>query len=402
MMKKITFIHAADLHLDSPFKGLTNLPSTLFEEIRQSTFHAFDALIEKAISHQVDFLLLVGDLFDHEEQSLKAQIHLRNAFLKLQTYHIQVYLSYGNHDFIQKNSHQVKLPGNVFAFEDEKVQSFFYEKEGECLAEIHGFSYEQRAVTESKINEYPVRNPATKFHIGMLHGAINGNTSHQAYAPFRMEELKEKAYDYWALGHIHQRAVLNEAPPIIYPGNIQGRHRKEAGDKGCYLVEMTAQETNTTFIPLHQIHFTEIEIDLDGVESIETAEKKLHEALAEQKKTPILIHFTWINAEPNQFGAQTEEYLRELIGIYNERAVEASPWQFIYKVNIHFKALNEEKVNGLFMEEAEKAFQVLDVQKEISDLIQHTEARRFLELPTDAELLAEAENTLLRKLLQKK
>src|SRR5699024_7922919 len=157
-MKKITFMHAADLHLDSPFKGLTQLPSSLVEEVRQSTFHAFDTLINKAIDYQIDFLLLVGDLFDHEEQSLKAQIHLRNAFLKLQTNHMQVYLSYGNHDFIHKNNHQVTFPENVSVFKSEQVQSFFYERDGERLAEINGFSYESRAVTESKIDEYPSRN----------------------------------------------------------------------------------------------------------------------------------------------------------------------------------------------------------------------------------------------------
>src|SRR5699024_5000427 len=119
MMKKITFINAADLHLDSPFKGLTQLPSSLFEEVRQSTFSAFDTMIDKAIDHQVDFLLLVGDLFDHEEQSLKAQIHLRNAFTQLQSHDIQVYLSYGNHDFIHKNNHQVTFPSNVFSFPSE-------------------------------------------------------------------------------------------------------------------------------------------------------------------------------------------------------------------------------------------------------------------------------------------
>src|SRR5699024_9762937 len=188
-------------------------------------------------------------LFDHEEQSLKAQIHLRNAFTQLQSHDIQVYLSYGNHDFIHKNNHQVTFPSNVFSFPSENVQSFFYEKNGERLAEIHGFSYESRAVTESKINEYPVRNQAAPFHIGMMHGAVYGDTAHHAYAPFSLEELSQKAYDYWALGHIHQQAVLNDSPPIIYPGNIQGRHRKEAGEKGCYLIEMSVFDTTITSIP---------------------------------------------------------------------------------------------------------------------------------------------------------
>src|SRR5690606_23698300 len=99
MERNITFIHAADLHLDSPFKGLTNLPGHLFQEIKDSTFQALTHLVEAAIEYEVDFVLITGDLFDNEKQSLKAQIHLRKAFERLQKHRISVYISYGNHDF---------------------------------------------------------------------------------------------------------------------------------------------------------------------------------------------------------------------------------------------------------------------------------------------------------------
>src|SRR5699024_12086412 len=89
------------------------------------------------------------------------------------------------------------------------------------------------------------------------------------------EELKGKGYDYWALGHIHQRAILNETPPIIYPGNIQGRHRREPGDKGCYLVEMTSLETTVTYITLYQIEFFNVDEDLSGEEDINDVDIKL-------------------------------------------------------------------------------------------------------------------------------
>src|SRR5699024_3105761 len=107
--------------------------------------------------------LLVGDLFDHEEQSLKAQIHLRNAFLKLQTNHIQVYLSYGNHDFIHKNNHQVTFPENVSVFKSEQVQSFFYERDGERLAEINGISYEMIAESHTNIDALSSRKQNATF-----------------------------------------------------------------------------------------------------------------------------------------------------------------------------------------------------------------------------------------------
>src|SRR5699024_12698281 len=123
-----------------------------------------------------------------EEQSLKAQIHLRNAFLKLQTNHIQVYLSYGNHDFIHKNNHQVTFPENVSVFKSEQVQSFFYERDVERLVEINGFSYESRAVTESKIDEYPSGNNNITIQIVMLQEEIYVNKVHKSYVPFEIEK----------------------------------------------------------------------------------------------------------------------------------------------------------------------------------------------------------------------
>src|SRR5699024_983642 len=153
MSNQISFIHAADLHLDSPFQGLATVPKSIFPFIRQSTFHAFDKLVKTAIEKNVDFVLLVGDLFHNEKQSLKAQVHLRSGFEKLQKHQINVYLSYGNHDYEKGNVHPITYPENVFIFEGEAVSSFIYKKNGQSVARIYGFSYENRAVFENKTKE---------------------------------------------------------------------------------------------------------------------------------------------------------------------------------------------------------------------------------------------------------
>src|SRR5699024_10102393 len=168
----------------------------IFDEVRQSTFHSFHHLIETAISRQVDFIILVGDLFDHERQSLKAQIRLRNAFQELAKHHIQVYLSYGNHDFINGNIHAVAFPENVHVFPDETIRSFTFQKTDTLSVQLSGFSYEKRAVKEQKIMEYPDRDPSADFHIGLLHGSVDGNKQHDTYAPFHVQQLLDKDYDY--------------------------------------------------------------------------------------------------------------------------------------------------------------------------------------------------------------
>src|SRR5690625_165141 len=175
MTKQISFIHAADLHLDSPFQGLAQTPKQIFQNIQESTFVALDKLVRVAIQKEVDFVLLVGDLFDNERQSLKAQIRLRKAFEELRNYNISVYLSYGNHDHVNGNIHPVTYPDNVFIFPDENVRQFIYKRNGEALATIHGFSYENRSVTKKKVNEYKVNDHHITFHIATLHGSLQNN-----------------------------------------------------------------------------------------------------------------------------------------------------------------------------------------------------------------------------------
>src|SRR5690625_1250939 len=148
MENSISFIHAADIHLDSPFKGLTHIPDALFSQVRESTFRAFDNLVTTAINRQVDFILLVGDLFDNEVQSLKAQVYLKKAFEQLQSHHINVYLSYGNHDFINGNIHPISFPENIFIFPNEHVTSFTYSKINQSLTSYFDFSYEINSISD--------------------------------------------------------------------------------------------------------------------------------------------------------------------------------------------------------------------------------------------------------------
>jgi len=73
----VRFIHAADLHLDSPFKGIKSLPAFIWEAIYQSTFQALTRLVDLAIKEQVDFICLAGDIYDGEDRSVKAQAYLK-------------------------------------------------------------------------------------------------------------------------------------------------------------------------------------------------------------------------------------------------------------------------------------------------------------------------------------
>lgn len=400
MNAAVTFIHAADLHLDSLFKGLRHVPADIFKEIQESTFTALNHLVDEAINNKVDFVLLAGDLYDHESQSLKAQIRLRRAFERLADKNIAVFLSYGNHDFRKGDSFDVEYPDNVYIFPEESVTCTPFYKNGEAAAAIYGFSYENRAVYENKSAEYERTKDEFPFHIAMLHGSVATNTEHDSYAPFQLKDLLNKRMDYWALGHIHKRQHLHADPPVIYPGNIQGRHRKETGEKGCYLITLSRHQVKQTFLPLQAIRYEEAEVDIRDCLTPSQTEKAMMRQLPEYS-VPTLLYLN-ITAKENDAFTPDDNLVQELIEVINESLAEAFPWQYIYRYQI---VLEEEstQLTDAFLKDVLEGADMAFIQEGLNEIYHHKDARKFLSpltdedeqtIKTDAYRLL---NTLLRK-----
>lgn len=407
MSQQISFIHAADLHLDSPFQGLSHIPEHIFKEVRESTFVALDRLVRSAIHLRVDFVLIVGDLFDNERQSLKAQIRLRKAFQELEKHDINVYLSYGNHDHINGNIHSVTYPDNVFIFPSEKVSQFTYQKNGIPLATIHGFSYENRAVLINKTAEYSMNHQDDLYHIAMLHGSLQNNTEHDTYAPFRLGDLIQSDFDYWALGHIHQRSVLKEDPPIVYSGNTQGRHRKETGEKGCYHVILSETNTDLTFIPLQALQFTNITIDVSSCSEVNQLEKLIYDEIKHQyeQTTPQFIDLTLVSHQQNLYEWKNNDYLTEMIEIINETFVDQTNWNYIFRYAVKVERSIDEQIlveGNHFIGELFRQFKGLPVENHLNELYKHRQGRKYLETLSEEERVAikeEAQQLLIHELL---
>ncbi|MFP7494852.1 DNA repair exonuclease [Terribacillus saccharophilus] len=319
MQPKLTFIHAADLHLDSQMEGLTIAHPAMKNRLQNSTFQSLNQLVQSAIDFNVDFVLLAGDIFDSNRQSLKALVALREAFRMLEEHRIEVYMQYGNHDFTGKQP-MMSYPENVHIFPSEKVETFFYEKNGERAAAIHGFSYTTRHIESGKVQEFQVAGQGL-YQIGMLHGSLATGGAADVYAPFRIEELKRTGFDYWALGHIHKREILSEQPPVVYPGNIQGRHRKESGEKGCYLVEMEGQSCDMTFVPLQDIRFEEVVFVLKEAMAIHEVEKELMEQCLVwgERFSEAVLHVSFQGAVHQLLEWEQQDRLDELLDIVNEQ-----------------------------------------------------------------------------------
>ncbi|EAG0831705.1 exonuclease SbcCD subunit D [Listeria monocytogenes] len=260
-MKEIQFLHMADLHLDSPFIGLSTLPQPLFSAIQESTFQSLERITTVAIKEAVDFVLIAGDIYDSEDQSVRAQARFAKEMKRLEAANIPVFMIHGNHDFIEKHKEKLALPSNVHVF-SEQVEVMSHKTATGVSVNIYGFSYNERHIRSSRVGEYKIQGDAD-FHIALLHGSeVSSSEEHDVYAPFRVQEISKKGFDYWALGHIHKRQLLAESPSIYYPGNIQGRNRKESGEKGASIVTLSEASTTIDFIGTSPIIWEEAVITL--------------------------------------------------------------------------------------------------------------------------------------------
>ncbi|EAC2631324.1 exonuclease SbcCD subunit D [Listeria monocytogenes] len=260
-MKEIQFLHMADLHLDSPFIGLSTLPQPLFSAIQESTFQSLERITTVAIKEAVDFVLIAGDIYDSEDQSVRAQARFAKEMKRLEAANIPVFMIHGNHDFIEKHKEKLALPSNVHVF-SEQVEIMSHKTATGVSVNIYGFSYNERHIRSSRVGEYKIQGDAD-FHIALLHGSeVSSSEEHDVYAPFRVQEISKKGFDYWALGHIHKRQLLAESPSIYYPGNIQGRNRKESGEKGASIITLSEASTTIDFIGTSPIIWEEAVITL--------------------------------------------------------------------------------------------------------------------------------------------
>lgn len=277
-MKSFRFIHTADLHLDSPFRGMVNVPAVIRDKLRESTFAALLNLVDLAIKERVDFVVVSGDVYDLADRSLRAQIRFQQAVVKLSKQGISVFIIHGNHDPEDGRRAALDWPKSVHFFGSKDAGMVaVYNDEGGLLAQIYGISYPTAAVSTNLLPYFQVQQEAV-YKIGLLHSNVDGDPSHDNYAPCSKGELIRLGIDYWALGHIHQRAVLHEEPYVVYPGNIQGRHVKELGAKGCYIVKVSEYgTTKMEFNALDSIRWVDQSVSIKGL----TTEQQLKDLIEE-------------------------------------------------------------------------------------------------------------------------
>lgn len=314
------FIHAADIHLDSPLRGLAGYEGAPVDAIRAATRNAFEALIDLAIEKDAAFVLLAGDLYDGDWKDFNTGLFFNRQMARLDRKGIRAFVVNGNHDAQSKITRSLRPPSNTFIFGAKKPETIPLPEIGVA---IHGQSYPTPTVSDDLASGYPDPTPGV-LNIGLLHTSLDGRPGHESYAPCTVDGLRARGYQYWALGHVHTREEVSDDPYIVFPGCIQGRHIRETGAKGCTVVSFENGEIlEVEHHPLDVMRWVECRISLEEIETepafSDSVRHAVHEALTEADGRPIAVRVVFEGATRLQTLLQSDlarfENLVRSIGI---------------------------------------------------------------------------------------
>ena len=257
-------LHAADVHLDSPLRKLTHYEHAPVQRIRGASRRALADLVTLAIDREVDLVVIAGDLYDGDWDDHNTGLYFVGEAAKLTSAGIPLVVIRGNHDAANVMTSSLPLPqnpdGSQILLDAHSVETRTFERIG---ISVHGQSFATEAVTENLSLAYPPPRSGTA-NIGLLHTSLTGAEDHDRYCPTTPNILTDKGYDYWALGHIHTRAdhAIDGGPPLVFPGNLQGRSVRECGERGCVLIDIDdANRCRHHFEPLGDIQWHRVKLD---------------------------------------------------------------------------------------------------------------------------------------------
>jgi DNA repair protein SbcD/Mre11 len=293
---RFTFIHAADLHIDSPLAGLSLKDKTVADRFAQAGRHAVQALVEEAISSKAAFLIIAGDIFDGDWKDATTGLFFVRAISALHREGIPTFIVKGNHDAESVMSRELPYPESVTTFSANKAETHTLDA---YRVALHGRSFPNR-LTGEFVETYPARRDGW-LNIGVLHTSLDGTRGHEGYAPCTVEDLRRFGYDYWALGHVHAAEIVSRDPWIVYPGNLQGRSVRETGAKGA--MRVTVEDgiiVDVSPVGLDGARWAHLSIDVADISTDAELTSRIGAALADAHRKaegrPLAVRITLTGA----------------------------------------------------------------------------------------------------------
>lgn len=241
MAQDFCFVHAADLHLGGR-RWLRSEPTDrgLAERVAYADRLALAALVDLCLEERAALLICAGDIFDGWCRSHRADLVFVHELLRLRDVRCRVVILLGNHDARCRVARALLLPEHAVVLGRGAPGTLILDELGVAL---HGWSLPKPCGPVDVAASYPAPVPGL-FNIGVLHTSAEGRRGHANYAPCSRRTLRRHGYDYWALGHVHEREVVATEPWIVFPGNLQARGCREAGPKGATVVRVLDGSVN--------------------------------------------------------------------------------------------------------------------------------------------------------------
>ena len=388
-MDSLRFIHAADLHLDSPFRGLANAAPKLRDELQSATLGALGSIVDHTIQSKSDFLVIAGDLYDSKDRSLRALVAFRREMERLAERDISVYIVHGNHDPLNGWGSEFQLPPNVTTFTGKPATEPVIRR-GREIASVTGVSYARERVTEN-LAATMKPNDDSLYSVGLLPANVGGQTGHADYAPVTIDELTSSGFNYWALGHVHTRSVLAADPvAVAYPGNPQGRNARETGPRGCLQVDVDRSgKAHMEFIETNHVRWAHLEISIrehTTINGLITAmQDQAHEAAA-AFDGPTVVRCTLRGNGPLHRDLQRDgmaEELREQL----QPVISTESVRIATGPELDFQSLaRTESLVSDFLKLADRALDDPELRQKLTDSLGPLFRRKEMSQPDDARL----------------
>ena len=270
------FVHIADTHFDAPFTTLSD-KGNLGEQRRIEQRKVFKKVINFIKENNIKYFFISGDLYEHQYIRKSTIEYINNLFKEIEN--TQIFIAPGNHDpFLQKSYYNTFVwSDNVHIF-NSKIEKI--ELEG---ADIYGFGFDDFYCSKTGLENLTIENKE-KINILIIHGTLDGaNLEDMQYNSISTKMLKEKGFDYVALGHIHKNN-FQEDGRIIYPGSTISLGFDELGKHGMVIGEINKEKNNLKFIPLDETEFVEQNLNCTEINSVEELIEKINDLKLEENK----------------------------------------------------------------------------------------------------------------------